>query len=73
LAEDTPGTDERRHVVDVAAGAILEQAVLEPDRALDSEELAERSLTRRPRHSRIPPVVEDRGLDRDQGALAGPS
>ena len=70
LAEDAPGRDERRHVVDVAAGAILEQAVLEPDRALDAEELSERGLALRARHAGIPPLVEDRGLRRDQRALA---
>ena len=48
LAEDAPGRDERRHVVGVAAGAILEQAVLEPDRVLDAEELSERGLARPP-------------------------
>ncbi len=70
LAEDAIGGDERRHVVDVAAGAILEQAVLQPDRALDAEKIAERGLALHARDAGIPPLVEDRGLRRDQRALA---
>jgi len=54
----------------VAAGSILEQAVGEPDRPLDPEELPEDRLAGRPGDARVPVRVEDRRLERDQRPFA---